>query len=155
MDRKQLILIAAVCGGVILLGTLLPWVSTSAPLGMSVTVAGTGTGLGPWVLILGLLGGAAALLIHLGKVGQFVKLTELQHLYVAAGAFGLATLFLLIQFMQSYYQTQTVMGQSYGSSRGIGLWIALLGALGGEAASLMLVKNAMAGATPPASPPKA
>lgn len=153
MDRKQLILIAAICGGVIVLGTLLPWVSTSAPLGMSVSVSGTGTGMGPWVLILGILGGAAALLIHLGKVGQFVKLTELQHLYVAAGAMGLATIFLLIQFMQGYYKTEIVMGQAYGNSRGTGLWISLLGALAGEGAALMVLKQTTGSVLPP-SPPK-
>ena len=41
MDRKQLILIAAICGGVIVLGTLLPWVTTEGLMGMSVSVSGT------------------------------------------------------------------------------------------------------------------
>ena len=42
MERKQLILIAAICGGVIVLGTLLPWVTTEGLMGMSVSVSGTG-----------------------------------------------------------------------------------------------------------------
>lgn len=157
MDRKQLILIAAICGGATALGVILPWATGSAGGFGSVSYNGFNTGWGTLVFICALLAGAAMLLIHLGKVGQFVKLTELQHVYAAMGGFAVASLGTLINFFGREFQSQTVMGQEYGVSRGIGLWLCLIAALGGEAVSFLVMQKMQKGggsATPPsASPP--
>src|SRR5688572_27186813 len=106
--RKQLILSAAIGGGVAALGTLLPWYSWSVeagPFSSSGSISGLDTGAkGVLVPLCGLAGGAAALLVHLGKAGTLVKLNEMQHLWIATGALGLCLLLSLIQFFSSYSQ---------------------------------------------------
>jgi hypothetical protein len=154
MDRKQLILIAAICGGATALGVILPWATMDAPMSVGGSFNGFNTGWGTLVFLAALAAGAAALLIHLGKIGQFVKLTELQHVYVMVGGFGLATLGTLIHFFSGTYTTVSGMGHEYGWHRGIGLWICLLGTLGGEAVSFLVMKGASSPA-PPSTPPKA
>jgi hypothetical protein len=139
MDRKRLALIAAICGGLTALGTLLPWVSIDTVMG-SMTAAGTKSGLGVFVMILGLVGGAAALLVHLGKTGQFVKLDERQHFYAALGCLGLALILTFVQLVSSDYKTVAMLGEEMGARRGLGLWLDLFATLGGSAAAFLAVK---------------
>ena len=150
MERKQLILVAAICGGVAAVGTLLPWVSVDSGFMGNVSAAGTSTSYGVLVLLLGLAGGVAALLVHLGKVGQIVKLNESQHLYIALGGLAGALLFTLIQFL-SGYPHQTVMGQDFGAHRGVGLWITLIATIAGSAAAFMTMRGAGV-SKPPTTP---
>ena len=134
LTRKQLILGAAICGGVTALGCLLPWVTHEGMMGAGPNFSGLNTSYGWIVFLAGIVAGAAALLVHLGKVGQLVKLTEIQHVYVAVGCFALACLVCLMQMSSSVYQTASVAGYTIGASRGLGLWLSLLGAIGGEVA---------------------
>jgi hypothetical protein len=147
MDKKSLTLAAAICGAVTAIGTLLPW-ATAKTFMMEVSAAGTESTKGVFVLILGLLGGAAALLVHLGKVGQIVKLDEKQHVLIGLGCFALAIILILTTFVDGGYKTQTVMGQEFGASRGIGLWLCLLASLAGGAALFMVLKPSLKPTTP-------
>jgi hypothetical protein len=159
--RKQLILAAVIGGAVTAVGTLFNWVTVSGGAGWTgytqlgtLSVSGVDHGKGIGVLLLGLVGGLAALLVHLGKAGTVVKqLNETQHLWVAVGALGLALLLVLTVFFSGAYETHEVMGQKYGASRGFGLWLSLLGSLGGAVAAFMTVKgtNPMGAPKPPAA----
>ena len=151
LTRKQLILGAAICGGVTALGCLLPWVTHEGMMGAGPNFSGLNTSYGWIVFLAGIVAGAAALLMHLGKVGRFVKITEIQHVYVAVGCFALASLVCLIQLSSSVYQTASVAGYTIGAGRGLGLWLSLLGAIGGEVASLLAMRAA-AGAGSPNAP---
>jgi hypothetical protein len=142
LTRKQLILGAAICGGLTALGCLLPWVTHEGFMGAGPNFSGLNTTYGWIVFLAAIVAGAAALLLHLGKVGQFVKITEIQHVYVAIGCFGLASLICLVQMTSSVYQTASVAGYTIGAGRGLGLWISLLGAIGGEAASFLAMRAA-------------
>jgi hypothetical protein len=159
--RKQLVLGAAIGGGVAALGTLLPWASaygTGAFAGMvpASSWSGIDSGKGWFVLILALVGGGAALLVHLGKAGQVVKqLNETQHLWASLGALGVALIVVLVQFFNDGYQSQEFMGTKVGVSRGFGLWLCLLGSAAGAAAAFMATRgtNPMTGAANPPAPP--
>ena len=148
LARKQLILGAAICGGVTALGCLLPWVTHEGMMGAGPNFSGLSTSYGWIVFLAGIVAGAAALLVHLGKVGQLVKLTEVQHVYVAVGCFALACLVCLMQMSSSVYQTASVAGYTIGASRGLGLWLSLLGAIGGEAASFLAMRAAASAESP-------
>jgi uncharacterized membrane protein YdjX (TVP38/TMEM64 family) len=148
MDRKQLVLVAAICGGVTALGALLPWYSIKTPF-VSTSASGIDSGRGVVVLLLGIAGGLAALLVHLGKAGQVVKLNEAQHFYVTIGCLGVAALLAVITFFGDFEKVEA-MGQSMGPSRGLGLWLSLLGSIGGAAAAFLVVrKSAGPGAAGP------
>jgi hypothetical protein len=132
MDKKQLLMIAAVCGGLLFLGALLPWWSASVgPISMS--VSGTDFTLGVFILILGLAGGAAALAMALGKT-DIVKLTEKQYAMIAAGAIGLAALFALIKFFD-------LKDPSGVGGKSIGIWLCLLAGIGGTVCMVMVLRQ--------------
>jgi hypothetical protein len=153
MDKKQLVLVAAICGGVVALGSLLPW-TTAKGLGFTGSSSGVDGFKGVLVLLAGLAAGGAALLVHLGKVGQVLKLDERQHLWIAIGAFGLALLLSLIQFFDGHYRTETAHGVTMGWSRGFGLWLDLLGSIAGGATAWLAMQKGSAptgGAPPPAA----
>jgi hypothetical protein len=140
MTRKQLALIAAVCGAVAFVAALLPWASWSIPpqfgnvsiAGVKTTTGGTeGEFKGVWVIILGLLGGFHALLVHLGKHKQvlpFLPFDERQHLFMSAALFALACILTLTDFLRDFPEQL---------SRGLGLWLALLATAGGAATAVL------------------
>ncbi len=145
MERKQLTLIAAICGAVTFLGVLMPWGVISTDLGPLGTRSHSWNGTeapfqGGFVLVLGLAGGAAALLVFLGKT-SLIKLDEQKHYFIAIGCFGLGLLLTFIDFV-SDYGTHSVMGiTAYEVDRGIGVFLTLLACAGGGVASFLALKK--------------
>ena len=132
MEKKQLLLIAAVCGGVLFLGSLLAWVKAPSVEFMGQTVgggsiSGTQFTVGVFVLILGLVGGAAALAMALGKT-DIVKLAPKQYALIAAGALGLAALLSIIKFFEI-------------GPKGIGIWLCFLAGIGGAACMFLVLRQ--------------
>jgi hypothetical protein len=154
MGTKQLTMVAAVCGVVTLLGVLLPWATVDIPPevaalarqygGLAKTsVNGTeGDFKGTIVLILGILGGAAAAGAWLVKPGQ-LPFNARQLLTAALGAFALAWILTLTDMLRSFE----------GASRGIGLYLAFLATLAGAVAAFLALRQtpaAVAAAAPAA-----
>ena len=143
MDRKKLSMIAAICGGLVFLGMILPIASVSF-LGQSKSFNGFDGdtwGGGVIALILSVAAGAAALLVFLDKTDA-VPLDGRQLLFLGVGAFGLSALLVLIQFFSGDYKTAEVSGITMGASRGIGLYLMVLATLGGAAACFLATKHA-------------
>jgi hypothetical protein len=122
MDRKQLGLVLAILAVVTLVGCVLPWYSAKSEVenalsnvpeayrgfarGMieraakDTTVSGTNSHFkGVFVLILGLIGGAAGLVLFLGKEKQ-VPLDWRQLFFVSLGAFGLGALLVFLDLVR-------------------------------------------------------
>lgn len=133
MDQKKLTTIAAACGGAVFVGVLLPWVTVSIGP-MSQSASGTQVDTGTIILILGLLGGAAAALTAMGKTSA-VPIAPKQQLMIALGALGLAALLTIIKFLD--------FGDGMGvASRGIGLWLTTLASIAGTVCAFLAFKNA-------------
>ena len=145
LDQKKLCQVAAICGGLVFIGCLLPWITVSLPaealaaaerVGMAIpqtsfnATSGNFTA-GVLVLILGLVGGAAAALTGFGFV-KAVPLPQKTQWLIAAGCFAVSALFVVINFLKDFG----------GASRGLGLWLSLLASLGGTAAMFLLLKKA-------------
>ncbi|MDJ0975202.1 MAG: hypothetical protein QNJ98_12130 [Planctomycetota bacterium] len=152
MDRKQLSLIAAICGGVVVIGMFLP-VLNAGTSGMpdipgvdfaskSKSVNGFDKG-GALILafILAAAACAAAVMVFLDKTDA-VPFDGRQLLFLAVGAFGLAAVLAVITMLDGDYQTRTIGPVTVGATRGIGLYLMLLGAIGGAAASFLATKQA-------------
>jgi hypothetical protein len=139
MDRKKLALIMTICGGVAVLGTLLSWVVVDGPFA-SGSAPGTDSTKGVFVLILSLAGGAAALLLFLGKAGELIKLDERQHLLIGTGCLAVALLLVFTQMVSGDYETVKLADESFGTRRGFGLWLDMLATIGGVAAGVMALR---------------
>jgi hypothetical protein len=142
MDRKQLALIAAICGAVVFVGVLLPWVSVNMGQMGSATANGTEGGFdgGVIILILGIVGAAAAALAWSGNT-KMVPVAPQQQLLIGTGALAVAALLTVINFFKDFGPSI----QGMGASRGIGLYLTLLASLGGTAAMVMLLRKGGAG----------
>jgi hypothetical protein len=151
MGRKQLALVAAACGVIAAFGALLPWVTVEFVV--TQTASGVDSAKGVFVLLLGLLGGAAAAVVGLGKTGQLLKLDEVQHLYIAIAALGLAFLLAVTSFFGNQFAGVELQGERLDFvSRGIGLWLSLLGSLGGGVAAFLATRKPAVGASTPPPP---
>jgi hypothetical protein len=169
MNHRQAVMVVAACGLLTLIGVLLPWVTVSVPtlpasdlgdsefgrqmqaqLAAAMSKAKTsangteGDFKGTFVLILGVVGGAAAA-ATLARPGT-VPLGSRQLLLVALGTFGLACLLTLTDFFRDFS----------GGSKGIGIFLTLLATLGGAIVSLLALRmTPLTVATPPPAPPPA
>jgi hypothetical protein len=166
MNAKQLAMVAAACGVLTLIGVLLPWATfggdapridvprDAGPAGdfarsmaaaaqsafAAVEVNGTGRGFnGTFVLILGLLGGAAAAAYAFAKPGT-LPLNARQLLFVALGAFALGLLLTFVDLVSEFGPM----------SRGIGIYLTFLATLAGAAAAFLTLRKTPATATAPA-----
>lgn len=148
MDRKKLSLIAAACGAVVFVAMLLPFGSLNipdGPFGKMMANQGSPNGFdwdgGAIVLILSVVGAAAALLVFLGKT-DVVPLDARQLLFVGVGGFGVAFVIVLIKFFDGdAWQTRDTPLGTVGMARGIGLYLMLLATLAGGAASFLATKQ--------------
>ncbi len=94
VDAKKTALGVAICGGLTFLGVLLPWYELSF-----LSLNGTqGDYSGTLTLLLGLVGGAAALVLRRGPPAGF-PLGAYPLALVALGAFGLATVVTLVDLL--------------------------------------------------------
>jgi len=144
MDQKKLCQIAAICGIVVFVGCLMPWASISVPpqaaaaakaMGVDLDSSISGTN-GHWtagvlVLILGIVGGAAAALTGFGFV-KAIPLPQKTQWIIAAGCLALAALFVVINFLKDFGPM----------SRGFGLWLSLLASIAGTVCMVLVLKKA-------------
>jgi hypothetical protein len=165
MDRKQLATIAMVCGVVAFVAVLLPWYSVSVDLGgmpaelremvgqaaSSKSLNGTeGDFNGTFVIVLSLLGAAAAALVVLGKT-HVLPLDERQHLFAALGLFALAVVVTLTDvFRDLGGASQSGGGMKVEAGKAFGLYLTLIATLAGAAAAFLAVR--MSATKPPAAP---
>jgi hypothetical protein len=112
-------------------------------LGASMSVSGTSSELnGTVVLILSLLGAAAAG-ATLARAGT-VPLAPRALLFAALGAFGLAFVLTLLDFLEEFGPR---------ANRGIGLWLAVLATAGGAVAAVLALRKTPLAAPAVAPPP--
>lgn len=162
MDRKQLATIAAVCGVVAAIAVLLPWYSVSMKMnlegmgdlgshvpglagavsGSSKSVNGTqGDFNGTFVLILGLLGAAAAGLVAAKKT-DVLPLDERQYLFVALGTLALAVILTLIDvFRDLPSASQSSGSMSISAGKSFGLYLTLIATVAGAAAAFLATRK--------------
>jgi len=162
MDRKQLAAIAAICGVVAAVAVLLPWYSVSmkmnlegmgdlgsrvpglagAASGQSKSANGTeGDFNGTFVLILGLLGAAAAGLVAAKKT-DLLPLDERQHLFAALALFALAVLLTLLDVFRDLPSTSQSSGSmSIEAGKAFGLYLTLLATVAGAAAAFLAIQK--------------
>ncbi len=141
MDQKKLCQIAAICGAVVFVGWFMPWLTIEIPpqakalgISMDTSISGTSSAwtAGWLVMLLGLVGGAAAALTGFGFV-KAVPLPQKKQWLIAAGCLAGSALFVLINFFKDF---------SGPASRGLGLYLCLLASLGGAACMVLVLKNA-------------
>jgi hypothetical protein len=137
MNRKQLALVATVCGVVVFVGVLLPWVTVNAgPLTMSENGMSKGFDLGIVILLLGIVGAAAAGLAWSDNT-KALPLPAGQQILIGTIALALAAVLTFANFAKDFGPTV----QGMGASRGIGLYLTLLAAVGGTVAMALLLKK--------------
>lgn len=132
MDKKQLLMIATAGGAATALGVFLPWVTFSdeglgaalRAVGESPSVAGIRGGDGKIVLVLGLVGAAAAGALFLGKA---LPVSGRKAIVAASICLALAALICVIDFL----------GMSAPAAAGIGLWLCMVGSIAGTATLLL------------------
>jgi 4-amino-4-deoxy-L-arabinose transferase-like glycosyltransferase len=160
MDRKQLRLILGIVGLVTVLGCVLPWYtlphaqelldalrSANERLGVaanvpSTSISGTHAGFnGTGVLVLGLIGGAAGLVLFLGKEKQ-TPLDGRQWFFVALASFGVGALLVFLDLV------------SDAGINAFGGWIAFLATLAGAGLAVWGVRGApkVTATAPPEGP---
>jgi hypothetical protein len=123
MGRKQLAFLATVAGIAGVVGVFLPWVTF-----MGSSANGTEEELnGVWVLILGGVGTLLAFRAYSGKP-QAVNMGAKQALFGAVLLLGLAGILAATDFFRDDWGP---------ASKGLGIWLSLLGCLGGAVAALM------------------
>jgi hypothetical protein len=133
VDKKQLTMIAAVCGAATVLGTLLPWWSISVG---PISTSASGIDWGGGVVVL-LLGAAAAVMFGataLGK-GDKVPLPDKTKTLVGMSCLAVAALLTVIKFLD-----MGSGGLGGVVSRGIGLWLTTAATVVGTVAGVMLFK---------------
>jgi len=160
MDRKQLVTAAVVCGLIAVLGVLLPWYSISSSVDTSSLPQGAmhlpgmagahqsqsfngtqGDFNGTFVLILALVGAAAAGLVAARRTDVF-PLDERQHLFVAAGLFGIAVIVTLTDVFRAMPGMSTatrIMKIEAGKS--FGLYLTLAATLAATAAAWLATQK--------------
>ena len=134
MDKKQLLMIAAIGGVVTVVSVFLPWVTVDlsefGPLAAAISskvdtsVAGIEGGDGKIVLILGLVAAAAAGALFLGKK---LPMSDKGAIMTAWICLGVAVLVALINLFD-------LKGPA---SAGIGMWLCILGGLAGAATGFL------------------
>ena len=151
MDRKQLAMIAMGCFVLMFVGTLLDWPSFEGSDKVKDNLNGFGenvNGVAPFIL--GLLAAAGAALVVFGMTG-LVPLDGRQLLFVSCALYALAA---LLAFFSPWDLPDYVQERLKDSlSRGIGVWLTTLGAIGGAAACyLATTKKKGSSASKPAAP---
>ncbi len=133
MDKKQLTMIAGVGGAVAAVGTLLPWWSASAgPFSMS--ASGIDWGGGVIVLLCAAAGAVLFGATALGK-GDKIPMPEKTKGLVGTACLGVAALLVVIKFFDMPSDPMGV------TSRGLGMWLSLAGALAGVGAAVVLMRG--------------
>lgn len=133
MDKKQLLMIAAIAGALTAIGSLMAWYSISgtSPLGnisqSSGSIAGN-TFEGKLIFLGGLAAALCAGGLFLGKKLPVPDKTAMLIALIGSVVAALLTLF-------NWPESTSVMGISGGP--GIGFWLCLLGSLAATAASFM------------------
>jgi hypothetical protein len=128
MDKQKLTMFAGIGGAVAAVGVILPWASISVgPFGSS-SVSGFQVDLGWLVFIGGVAGVATFGLDALGK-GSVIPLAAKQKVLIGLIGLCLASVIVLIRFFDIP-----------GAMRGFGLWLSLLGSLGGAVCAFLLFK---------------
>ena len=143
MSQKQLCMYAAICGAVVFVGCLLPWISITTPMGsMSDNAFGAGFDLGALVFILGGAGGFLAGLTWLGRT-KMVPIPQKTQLLAAAGCFLVALIFIFVNFMKDLGPSAPLAEMvGFGASRGIGLWLCLLAGIGAAVSMFLVLRKA-------------
>ena len=157
MDRKQLATIAVGCAVVVIIGCLLTWPSIKFQESMPDKAKDAVyeqfddkvNNMAP--LLLSLVAGAAALLVVLGMTA-LVPLDGRQLLFVACALFGLAALLTLINPMDLDWIPES---NRKDVSRGFPVWLTILGAAGGAAASFLATTKKKGASAPKPAAPKA
>lgn len=159
MDRKQLATIAVVCGIVAFVAVLMPWYSYSVSIDVSgmpsearamLGASGGGSTLngtegnfnGVFVIILSLLGAAAAALVVVRKT-DLLPLDERQHLFASLGLFALAAIVTLIDVFSDFPGTPQGMGgmMKVEAGKSFGLYLTLIATAAGAAAAFLAVQK--------------
>ncbi len=160
MDRKQLATIAVGCAAVVIVGCLfLKWPSIDFQKDMPDKAKDAVyeqfddhvNNVAP--LLLSIVAGACALLVMLGMTA-LVPLDGRQLLFIACGLFGLAALLALIGPMDLDWIPEKNRKEV---SKGLGIWVTILGAAGGAAACFLATtkKKGKAAPKPAAATPPA
>ncbi len=129
MDKKKLTMFAAIGGLATAIGCFLPWVTASfGP--MSVSANGFDANTGTLTFILGLAAAIVAGLAWQGKSAS-IPLPAKTQMLIGAGCLALAAVLMLVKFFDDYGP----------ASRGLGLYLSTLGAVGGAVVMFLLLKK--------------